>query len=757
MSKKFLLIFNFLLLVTSCNNVDSSTNNSTNASSSPTSSERFSSSNSVDTKSAIFNFLKQAGTKNNYSIDFTWKNKKYTDVHTDSYFYFNLNDYGYVNLPLASDETKTGLYQVLFNNGEKTQLGSLLLYTPDIGDTIIESSTQRDNSFTSFSNLNPSIFNKKNGAYNSEDSTVINIFSYALGLTDWNRNKAFSGVDIIDFSNDSLTFKLIQPSNVNPKLVLTSEELTGKIYNIGSSKEEKMEKFQSEFKLPSEIMKGDDTSSPLTVFESQTHLMTKTKIVLHTGDQNKEVSNSELKIDLEEGNFAIKQEENGNVVGENYVTNMETGELALEVLDATNKVIQEDVGFTIEDVTTPWNLNWSLKEFRKNSDDSYHYYGMNPNTLFSAFTQTNLENVQLLGVDAFVLDNKISKLVATSIRQTDDKGNAYYYTFETEVDYTTKPTFDKITPYERIEGKTDIIENALSMFKDDNYRIEVNDKSNLGTVNSTIYKTDNVYVSVSTNSNKLSATGYYYTNGTSQGFSISGDEIVPQGEEVKKTIKEIASEKFAISPNVFDIADDNSYAFIRNNVYKVGSYFVFSDSVEASGSNFKFNIDPDNYVFKSASASYNLMNFVKGEVSETFFYESLGETVEVPEQIMTLLKQLKPFKEPTSWQEENLELYNSLVSVFGKDLAEQVPYYYSSSLYGNWQYHATSTAVDIYNGKASQEDYDNYLDKLVENGFVKQENSDPNALDTYIKGDLAIRVSKLMGSYFSINISKVVK
>ena len=739
----------------------------TSSSDSSVSSSDTSSGISVDwtldyTADDVWNMIQTLANDGNYTLQYDYRGKTFSEYFTTDYAYYEISEMGYVGLADYSDSSQKLFYKYVIGDDGSVELKQALAYMDaETGQYVpIRSRTGTDYMYLFVSGdaeVSKEDLVLYQEGYYSDNRDLITILANLMGYG--------GSVDLIS----KITFQ-IQDQTLKFTFYPTFEEgyeiidgVSGTFKDIGTTSYEKMENFVSSYRLPEKMI----SEEMARVFQNK---VVSTDVKVTRVWSNKAADELEDKqIDMSSDKAYLSTYYGNASYGKlkypvrSLYENGADGNAYLTYIDTTNQLRKVNTGVAYEKMFVSPTIYFEPASFRTSEDGNvYKYYGYNARWLTQSLSQYDLGVTE--SIEITVDNGAISRIVSKTPQYYDSYGNQYYT--QAVIDFVatrTIPTFTSLTPstaneeianvFSLLDGttgfKADIITNKN---REHRMTITVSDKIFLLEKNG--YDMD-----VGADDNMIKTyTGY---EETAQGLvpfkvalteddqgNISGVAKASDDTLVGKTLRDAIG--FIAEPEVFE-KNSAGQIVVRETVDHLGDGVLsgnYGDCIVASS--FKLNLDLDG---KPLSISYAFMmgeGFFIGEESIEF---SEWGTAALPSHID--FSAIGIWNAPTSWKEELTEKdYNETVGVFSEEYVDMIPYLFRRELYGSWTINNTSVPgysylhlfsmkhlcsytfdSDYYPNYALA--YAEYLETL---GYVRS-NNNPWGLEAYTKGDVHIRIT----------------
>ena len=727
----------------------------------------FSSQEIVFDKEFIINFLSNASDKS-YQINYQVNGVDQFDIWTDKYFFVSTYSKGYLELnSFDSYYGKTILYNFSLENNE-VKLGSCLTTINSIGREVPVKSLDNFNYFTLWDD---SKFNQDKlinagelGIY-TEDKDFIDLIAGLLGYYGSSQQGAFSKA-FFSYQENGLNIKLEVSNNyVNTSSI---KEISASICNVGIASIDSIDDFVNSFVVTDE--KIDDEIKNI-IAGNNTHLKAKMECVKN----NQTITIYEEEVKIDSTHILVSMKEN-NITSDRMIEkakqddekgNYLKGDSISSFVDGKNEVISYSNGVKFEEYSFPYDYKEDvLNGFRKVSENQYHYFAFQGDEYIASLLRNipGSGNEIVSSIDLFT-DNDTYKMLITYEKQgyfDEALNDNVLYQYQCEIEfYKLSSTIESVSPYQEIEGQTEIIKNAFDYLKKENsyYHAEgydVVEKS----VNPEKCDVNEIYVTEDT---ILISERKFEVLNNIKGWHKKDNKIIPFviQKDTDGSLNIVATKPsedgllsqyipWSVSENVFKIENNNIVP--RPNVINIHQYmFVGPYAPSMIVSSLKMEKDELNRINKITYDCDNVLSQSKEQVDIDY------DNYQLPNEYQKLIDQLEEFKHPTTWNEESPLIYQRIVSFLGEDNVNKLPYLYDEKNFG---IRTASIIDDVNTGLAKYlhiytsvlalpEDYDFYNSSFVDNykellenlNFIKQENMiAPHNGSLYLLDNILIEV-----------------
>ena len=776
------LLFLLCLLMVSCNNINPSSS-SISESSSFLSSES-SSQEVVFNKEYIISTLNSAA-KNSYKVNYIKDNREVFDVFNEDYLYVSYSSKGYIKLDSYDKSfSDTILYNFYLVN-DKVEIGTCLTTTNSSNKIVPVSSIDSVNYFSLWDEnkfTEDLLINAGELGMYSENKDLIDLLAGVLGYYSASSQGAFEKVFFLKNDNGlgiELEISSSYVSNVE------GDKIKATLSDIGNAHIKQIDDYLLEFNMSEDKLTFDNVER---IVGNNIHLKAKYSYL-----ENEQVKGnpSELEVKIDGSHIYTTLIENGNIHSNIIEKALEydvngkyaQGDSISSFVDGLNNVVSYSNGVKFDDYIFPsYYKNEVLNAFVKIEDNKYHYFGYRQNEIASALLRSSpgTGNERVFSLDIELKDGKAHKMYVTYDRNGRYASDGItpifsYYKCEIELfDLTSQ--VEGVTPYEKIEGETEIVKKSFDELKSGNvyYHAEgydVLEKAN----NKNDYDINEIYVTEDTvliHERKLgvlsSINGWHKKEGKIIPFVIQKDKqnnysiIATKPSEIGELSSYIP---WNVSENVFELDDANNI-IVRNNVINIHQYmYVGPYAPSMVMSSLKMQLNDQGRIDKITYDCDNVTSYSYEQVDIDY------DNYDLPNEYQELLSSLEEFKTPASWKEESSLIYERIVYFLGEENAHQLPYLYDEKNFG---IRSASVIDDVNTNKPKYlhiytsvlslpNDYNFYNSTFVEGykvlleslGYTKQENMvAPHNGEMYLLNKLLIEVCKkdVDGIYVSKSI-----
>ena len=698
MKKKLVLISLLLLGMVACNRGGEPTDEPGEDSSIPTISEQV----SQLTKENVVDILKNLA---HQQYKMNYKTSSGLDVYriyTSKYVYLSNANAGYVEI--ESYDTSLGqtiLYEYTIKNTNDVMLGTPFTMQDTNGKVSVVNSMNNVNYLTLLDDkdLTADDFTlESNQTLKTTNAKLVEIFASALGYaTIAKQDGVFKSITL---SMDNNNLKVV--AEVFPEYAseATEDELTMTISEIGSAKVDAVESFvKQNSKISSKTLTEEvgsklfanriNIEASLTYTETSTIDFLKQKVILNdTGIYTESTSSSDT------STYKI-----GKATQEDATANssLNVGDAYSEFVDGTNQIVKYPMGASFSEYNFPKTYKEDLlKAMRETSEGTYHYYGFNADgyveSLLQLIPDQGESKVASLTLNITPEETSL-KVIYKDQGKEGQNGETIVYHYEANIVFKEPTTVPQRTPYGKIEGVTDIVEQAFQTLTNGEtaYHAIGYDVSEKAAMPSS-YDYNEVYVTDKTvliRKQFLSVlflgSGWTIKNGKVIPFVLSFDStgkvngiISRQAPEENDALK--SHIPWNASPNVYTLNEEKNAIILRPDVISPHrNIYVGLYAASMRTSTLKMDLNEQKQI---TTISYSLDNVTQASSKEQvdFTYEN----VQIPADIQKLIdEELKEFVTPTSWKDENPNIYKRLLDFFkNEETIKEIPYYYDEACHG---------------------------------------------------------------------------
>ena len=710
----------------------------------------------------VWNMIQKIGNDGNYTLQYDYRGKTFSEYYTTDYAYYEMSEMGYVGLSDYGDSSKNLFYKYVIGDDGSVELKQALAYLDSDTQQYVPIRSRTGTDYMYLFVSGDAAVSKEDlvlyqDGYYSDNQDLIVILANLMGYG--------GSVDLIS----KITFQ-IQDQALKFTFYPTFEEgyevidgVSGTFTNIGTTSYEKLESFISSYRLPEKQI-SDEMAR---VFQNQ---VVSTDVKVTRVWSNKAADELEdKKIDLS-SDRAYLSTYYGNAsygklkypVGSLY----EKGENAnayWTYIDTTNQLRKVDTGVAYEKMFTFPTTYFEPASFRASENGNiYKYYGYNARWLTKSLSQYDLGVTE--SVEITLENGAITRIVSKTPEYYDSYGNSYYTQAVIDVVVSRSlPTFTSLTP----SSANEEIANVFSLLDG-----TTSFKADIITNKNREHRTT---MTVSDNILLLEKNGYDMDEGaddnmikTYAGYEWTSQGLVPfkvdltEDDQGNITGVAKACDDTRVGETLRDaigcvaetaVFEKNSAGQIvaRETVDHLGDGVLsgtYGDYIVASS--FKLSLDLDG---KPLSISYAFMMDEGFFIGEELIEFSEWGTATLPSHID--FSSIGIWNAPTSWKEElNEKDYAEVVGVFSEEYVGNIPYMFRRELYGSWTINNTSVSGYSYLHFFSMKHmcsysfdsdyypeyalaYANYLESL---GYIRS-NDNPWGLEAFTKGDVHIRIT----------------
>lgn len=772
-SKKFIRLFSLALLslLTSCQAPSLSitvTPTSPSSSSLPTTTKPTSpSSTSPNTSTSItpevskekevIDFLLNLPKEKNYKQDFYIGEKKHTAIRNENYYLTGIGGNGYALLSTLLPNLEKVVYSIHVD--DKVTLYAPYAGSSSSGETSYVTEIDSFDYIVDFSTLegelDPILFEDRGETLFTDDTGLLSIFAATLHVPTYVQQGYVTGANIA-FDGSTLTYSLIQPSNVDETYKFKGKEGEGAIYDVGATTNEVLDSYVSSFNISSS---GLPTNAISTLKGPQLVSQSEFDTVFDDGREEAPFGTSVVKYDEDQYEVVLNE---GETQTQRYFRKNSDGYVSNEAIDGSNTIVPIPTSDYWDDYFHFPSDQGVLQEdfIRKVDDTTYHYFGADITDLYSALVSTSLgSSVYFPSADFIVEKDRVTKVKFYSNIQLSTDGATYRYLITSSLSYDA-PTFDSLKPYEETDESL-LLDSYFAPFEDESASYKtITENFDYQGSNYEVLVTPTDYAQTSKILSGLdevtyepiytsSITGYFKNkDGKWQPYTASNESgdwaIKLTGVPLTTTIRELAH--FTASGKAFTQNQEGAIV-PKNGVYNPSQSLVLGYTGEGVDET-TLQLFSDGTQLSSASYSYAAGHDSTGSATITYVLGSAENPVALDANLKAKLNQEQPFQEPTSWKEDTT-VYNTLKKYFTDEQIDSFPYIYSTEEHNNWVVDDREDYVEMHTWIEKDPNYLTKLRSLFdERGYTRSKVGD---LDyEYTKGNIKIKVheSTNVGFYF---------
>lgn len=763
------LLLSNILLLSGCNNPNSSSLSSNNQSS-ITSENSESSLPSVSwgvdyTASDVYNIIKNIADGGNYTLEYEYSDShgnEYTfnDFYTEDYAYFGATGEGYIALPDYNNENDQIFYLCQVDINEKVTIKRALSYTDSVTKELVAIRSTDNLDYmklvnSELANISLDDIKEYQKGYYTDNEDLIVILVNLLGYS--------NSVNLVDkilfhIEEQGLRFTLVPNFNEGYELI---DGVNALFKDVGSTLYQPLKSYKEAYKLPeykaSNAVTAAFNNDVVSLSAKVTRIWDKFAAD-ELQDTKFDVSNDKAYFSKYYGrpdyaklsspvNKYYEKDDSGNAVS--------------VYLGMDNVVKREDTGIKFDEMFISPSKYYEANSFRSADGVNYRYYGINARNLIKSISNYDLGIIET--VDMKVENDKITQIIAKTPKYYDMSGNRFYT--QAVINFDETRSFESVvslTPNkdtESIKTVLDMFDGSTS-FKAD--LVTDGDKTHKTTItvcNNIMLFEENTYdTSLGSSADMIKKYyGYHQTEdglvpfnvelnedeqGVTTGVALASDDLL-EGKTLRDAIGFVgASEVFA--------KNNKGQIVINNTVDKVHHGVLNANYAEyIIPSSFTLSLDINNNPLKM-SYNYEMdSGYYLGE--ETITFSEWGNAT-LPAHIS--FSQIGLWVEPTSWEEVlTPQDYQTFITVTGEDNVKMLPFLYAKELDGSWVVDYNSEVGGTYlhifshevncEGTLESDFYKNYATKyaelLTQQGFV--ETTDNGwGLAAYNKNNLNIRI-----------------
>lgn len=622
---KLILILSTLFLLTSCGNKNN--NNDNNDDDNPIT-------NNDNKINKVIKELNKVIDANSLTVNYTEKDSNDNDVnlidiYTPNYALFGYSNEGYLLLDSYNKSLGDKLvYNFSFNKEGNIDVGKAVTYYND-EDKLVGVNSVTDMNYLKLIKEGNKNFNSGNGLSKDDfkinlnevyvkDETLLSYMSSFMGYTYGDSDTRISDVSFYFDNNDKLNFNIYY--QVDSDCLATSLLLKGTFSNLNNTKDERLEKFVKEYKLPSntvnnsikELLTKDIVGFDTTLkyfANNKWNEYGKTSVTSYIDKNNwnndkikyylnDEVNNEEYSYILTKSDVDLST---GNINGiDNYIDGQNNKQTKL--FNKTDFSWGNGI-FSFQDEI-------DLDSFLSDDNITFTYFGFNSDRLFESYSALTVLT-DIIIRDCFK--------ITLSIINNDIIINSYINAYvasptgeETELKILATSKLNKVaniiipTPYIEKDESTIRLENAINHLKEESWIANgyaLSNKTGKETdelpKTNYYYEKDEYYIQDWANRTRGSLEGKIYSR---QGYKQVDGGIIPfyitkasnnQGVnnpgDAKSKVTSVDKEHklydyFGINfdPRVFKVSEtDNNTYILKDNVKEIYKYTMGSVRVES--------------------------------------------------------------------------------------------------------------------------------------------------------------------------------
>lgn len=730
-NKKFLLFLSLPLLLTSCGDPGTTSQNSSTSSSDTSVTDTTSSDTTLDTTTSVDVdhtltpelFTQKAEELVNATsltlVNTTSGSPLETYINEDYVLYDD--NTGYIMLPYAGSTIIVKEYLYNFKLVDNVvELGNILTEMDmNTGATVGADDTSTYNPFLNLAwyfefDLEIDDLNQQeDGSLLTSNTDILITLARVIGLDEsiiWEGTYNLSAKLYLDDSN-YLSFAFLTSDGA------VFENYTGSVKDVNSTNVELLDTYKENFKLPSEKLPEsaledllDDTFSTVLTLNS----------VSSYGSVEEKIS-----FDKEPTQCYLYSDNPGSSIASTLYKTLDNGNMGVPYITYNNEYGEEDYGFPYSLVVPSLSSSFNFASYRKVDDTTYKYWDfVNPLNGLSLITiNVTLEEVNLK-LDS---NGKFDYIEGKSVTNYYEDGTYDYLEFKLEVVDDKK--VPEVKPYEENED-TATITQIFENFKNETSYQLVNVYGG-----ETFTVTDDVILSTSqdTFTGETRYSGYLEKNGGVIKFNTEDGELVPAAPfKEGLTLQDYLT--FDLSPLIFTLSEDGTKLSANDFVDGLGGHFVGGSNGDLCYLNsLVFDITDEKITGMTYQADLSI--FI-GETSYTVEYGTADAPITIPSEIRTSLDNMSlEFEIPTNFSDCAGELWANLVSMYGEEVALTIPYLYDETYHDGWDIETLETSTDgitwvpeyikvFESSDGGTSDYlERYAALLLENGYEEVEDN----------------------------------
>ena len=677
----------------------------------------------------------------NFSLEYLYEDVTYTDVINldEGYYYFGFNESGYIKLPLIQGEETEYTFMFDLADGEVNVGGVVTSEDYETGETyyVDLAETCMMPYIGELVEMTPGIFTQQDAETVVSSDQYLAI--YLLSLLQ------FDASDYYGYFGDTI-FTLTEGGDIHFQVTFDGEEehdpeLAGTFKNIGTSSIEELKTFVSTYTAPYTSFISADKLTPLAADEMK--VTSKIELVDETAGTKETVSegylayNEEnitqyLLFDGEESTLTYCKDSDG-LVAEATIDAL-TGDIKYEPV-----VFDYMYNYLFADYVEMLKVSSFLTADTLATKDgtTFDYIGtLDLIDILATYSGVELTGATVEG-EAIIENGQVTGLKLVSNSGDDGYGNTIHYEAELKFGAIGEDDIINITaPSEtagdefkaqfitgKLDGTNDVEITVTSEYADDSVKIVFYDDVVLMYL-PVIEEVDGI----ETITSYTPSNGYVYREGKVIPFVLAegadGFMVTSPSAAIEATYLSEVIRPFDLSPRVIEETGTNTYGII-DGVYNYGEAFPFTTYTPYATD---IVINTDETHITSIVSDYTMWMAV-GQETITYKYDN----VTIDEALLTLIKGVPEWTTPTSWFTEDINVYNTLVSILGEEGVAKIPYIFKEALTGNWGTSVAAGSLQLYNDgyyydevwmetpDLSQAFLAEFMEALVENGFTRQE------------------------------------
>ena len=675
----------------------------------------------------VKNVLKEVKAKKNYSINVLNDFGGYEIYRTENYYFDSLSKQGqglFKNIIPGTTYEKVAHFIKLNNNNELI-IGNDVIYKNAKGDAVVATDLDDVDNILNI-DLDKAVFEENKGKFYTGDDELFYFISGILG----SQIVLYGSYLEFDFDNNyNLSVKVIFIDETSGEILDEMVDGIGVLtfHNIGTTEAPVIDDKYKAITIGNETMSKEVASSFMS---TKGHIKTTINLVDLEGNVLTTAGVSEYNFDE---NYVIDDKNVRGTLTHNFYEKDSEGNAVSVGITPDNKV-SKNATKEWSSFTFPFS-SLDTSEFRLTGENTYSYLGTSSHAFACDLAWGSIEK-QIAYVTAHIENGKVASFTCETENLygtlATNQGNVegfFKYVFEVEV--LPYETIVAPTPYEADANTTRVAAYLDEITGPEaNYTMYVGDHAN--TSNYKIIKVTKDTILVQEFKNKESS--YYGYHRLSDGviaFSATNNNGVAKAKlekdvEVKQGEGLASLLGFSAVPEVLTFNEDNNIVF-KNDVINAGTslFNEFYYPRTANDRSIEFvigagHIATINYQYGSTSSESAFASFYTASYSTT----TLSSEFEI--NLLSVLKDIRGAKTPTTWKEESNDIYTKLTAFLDNrtDLADVIPYVYDQTYSGNFKYLSnTTTLFRIECSKTMSDAYRaSVIDRGVELGGTKSTN-----------------------------------
>ncbi len=717
MKKKNLKVLSILaigFMITSCDqtkpNSQTSETNSSQSSSSSEIKKEYS-----NTVGGIVNFLNDAVTIDNYTVTFYYEDEEAFYKYDPYYVYGSLIDGGYIVVDNFFSKGKGALFAFSNNETEKSvDIGTIYALQDNLGRINYPGSTLTVNPLKYYTNkgglkktINENLFETEGDKIISTDKT----FNYYLAALSGYQSYIEDGDSpaiSLKYSNNTLTCNLMVYDDDQTTLI-DYQGADFVIKDIGATSYKNADNYLNN-------SAADFAESPTFTNDNCPDLLGEkwsldvTRSTINNKDNTKTVSTT-VKYDFDnktdKKGVSWEQFDNNGVLLYTLCYQVDGKGLYSSSLNNMNEVIKEY--YNGESITAFQGFkDYFLPElWKKNSSDTYKYYGLDAATILYDLTMWKMDTVEVRDLTAHVTkkDNvdivtSFSAILYTptysmSGTTIDEKYEYLEVKINTPARDINTSLADKLP--DNVPGVTDRLKTAIDTFNDESKSYKVHTEQ-FDTIANSMYMTSDetfmkdYYLNKTTKNNATTYRGMKMVGDDILYFKVINGEVKATSSLSKHDTVLNQRKKWNCAPAVYEKEEGTDNTFHPNGNVKLIPNNMPLKAIDTP-SNIRVTLN-DSGATKDylANIKYRVSTFagyIVDDYTLTYDWGTNGEGVSLDSNIASKVEALSPLSEeelPSSWLEDLSGVDKILKSEgFNDNQIAALPYVYNPACSGNYE------------------------------------------------------------------------